>query len=89
MARYYVTMTWEDWPVCGSYGTIIEAKDHEEATKLCMLEMAHCEDGGGCLDGVRKKDIDLVLSQQDWHIVDCFNLDEFIKKNLADMGIAA
>lgn len=77
--RFYVTMTWEEWPNRGSYGTVVEASNSEEATRLCMLEMADCEDGGGCLEGVTEEDWDTVLDQQDWHVVDCMDLDEFIR----------
>ena len=27
--RFYVTLTWDNWPEGGSYGAVVEAKDHE------------------------------------------------------------
>lgn len=72
--RFYVTMTWHDWPEGGSYGTVVEAKDHAEAEDLCRAEMKQtmfeeydCDD-----DYLDDRD-------SNWHVVDCFNLDDFIK----------
>jgi hypothetical protein len=30
MKRFYVTMTWEDWPEGGSFGHIVEAETEGE-----------------------------------------------------------
>lgn len=40
LRRYYVTMTWEQWPKDGSYGTVVEATSYEEAEEKCREEMA-------------------------------------------------
>ncbi|MZR12680.1 hypothetical protein GQE99_06555 [Maritimibacter sp. DP07] len=40
--RSYVTRNWHDYPEGGDFGTIVEAKDHDEAERLCGLEMAAC-----------------------------------------------
>jgi hypothetical protein len=69
--RFYVTMTWHDWPEGGSYGTVVEARDHAEAVSLCEQEMAASY--GEAID--EKVD----PHDYDWHLVDCFDLDEFIE----------
>lgn len=84
--RFYVSMTWEDWPACGSYGTVVMAMNQEEATRLCMHEMAACESEGGCLDDHDEADHDLILDQQDWHLVDCFPLDDFIQRHTKEIS---
>jgi hypothetical protein len=73
MTRFYVTMTWHDWPEGGSYGTVVTASNYIEAEALCRAEMAECY--GEAID--EKVD----PSDYDWHVVDCFNLDDFIKKH--------
>ena len=67
-------MTWEDWPEGGSFGTIIEAPDHETAESLCRDEA----------EGMRG-DPDVIGEEnhphpyrEDWHTVDCWDVDEFI-----------
>ncbi len=76
--RFYVTMTWHDWPEGGSYGTVVEAKDYAEAEDLCRAEMreAYADEVGEDFD-------DDYLDERDanWHLVDCFDLDEFIKNH--------
>lgn len=77
MTRFYVTLTWHDWPEGGSYGTIVEAKDHEEAEKMARAEMraTYAEEGD--------YDDDDYLDERDhnWHLVDCFDLDQFIERH--------
>jgi hypothetical protein len=112
MTKFYVTMTWDDWPNGGSYGTVVNAKDHVEAEQLCKLEMAasraeerelcwHCgddTDGGDGFDGLCPSCADISEDQEleatdaavqrvfaeyadEWYLVDCFDVDEFIKRN--------
>lgn len=72
---YYVTMTWDNWPEGGSYGTIVRAHSREEAEELCRQEMAQTrveED-----DDVSEAEIRRMYDD-DWHVVDCFPLDQFI-----------
>lgn len=75
MPRFYVTLTWHDWPEGGSYGTIVEAKDHEEAEKMSRAEMA--ESYSATINST------VEYAQRayghNWHLVDCFNLDDFIE----------
>ena len=77
MTRFYVTLTWHDWPEGGSYGTIVEAKDHEEAEKMARAEMA--ESYSATINST------VEYAQRayghNWHIVDCFDLDAFIEAN--------
>lgn len=40
LQRYYVTMTWDDWPEGGSYGTVVEATSYQEAEEKCRDEMS-------------------------------------------------
>jgi hypothetical protein len=65
LKRFYVSMTWEDWPEGGSYGTVVQALGHAAAESACKIEMA---------DLRSEEDID----SDSWHLVDCFDLDEFI-----------
>lgn len=78
LRKYYVTMTWDDWPEGGSYGTVVEAEDYGDAIRLCHAEMAASR-GFGEQDG---EDGDAVSYLEDysdeWHMVDCFLLDDFI-----------
>ncbi len=74
--RWYVTMTWDDWPGGGSYGTIIEAATAEEAEKLCRMEMAASRAG----DDMSAEEY-LEAYGDEWEEVDCFKLDEFIKRH--------
>lgn len=67
--RFYVSMTWDDWPEGGSYGTTVLALDHEAAEEACKLEMAELR-------------ADEDTDSDKWHVVDCFDLDEFITNNM-------
>lgn len=72
MKRFYVTMTWHDFPEGGSFGTVVEARDHNHAEELCREEMAAAlSDECGEHEDVR--------SSMDWYLIDCFDLDEFIE----------
>jgi hypothetical protein len=87
--RFYVTMTWDDFPEGGSYGTVVEAKDHEQAERFCRLEMAasRCEQQSGDLDdNDDEQSIEEFLDEYDaeWHLIDCFDLDEFIQNHIID-----
>lgn len=67
MPRFYVTATWHDWPDGGSFGTIVEAKDYDEAEHLCKLEMA---------DVYPEPEEAYAESAEQWHIVDCYKLED-------------
>lgn len=80
MTRFYVTKTWHDWPEGGSYGTVVEANDFAEAEALCEAEMAQSyaeffDDEEDPVEYARE------AYGQEWHTVDCFNLDEFIENH--------
>lgn len=74
--RFNVTMTWDDWPSGGSYGTIVEAANYSEAEELCRAEMAACRE-----DENRTAQDVLAEYEHDWHVVDCFPLNDFIKRH--------
>lgn len=72
--RFYVTMTWDNWPEGGSYGTVIAAETAEDAAYACKLEMArHRSDESWPAEDVLK------AYGNEWEVVDCFDLDEFIE----------
>lgn len=115
MPRFYVTMTWDDWPEGGSYGTVVEAPDHETATEMVRREMAasragpedadpdYCancmttdQDGSGvCVDcggtdWVEGRSAEQVVYEgyaHAWHVVDCFDLDQFIQQHSSPVRI--
>lgn len=70
--RYYVTLTWDDFPEGGSFGTIVEADGYDQAEDLARQQMAESRPELG--DSVEE------VSRQ-WHVVDCFPLDDFIERH--------
>lgn len=78
--RFYVTMTWDNWPEGGSFGTVVEASDQAEAEDLCRQEMAAHRAEESADEG---EDADYYLSAYggEWHVVDCFLLDDFIARH--------
>ena len=81
--KFYVTLTWHDWPEGGSYGTVVEAKDYDEAEELARAEMR--ETYREEIDGDLDDDDDDYLDDWDanWHLVDCFKVADFHKHNEA------
>lgn len=79
MTRFYVSMTWHDWPEGGSYGTVVEALCYADAETLCRAEMAAIE--GNFFDGEDPAQQALDAYSHEWHLVDCFDLEEFIKEH--------
>lgn len=80
MKRWYVTMTWNDWPDQGSYGDIFDAETPEEAEQLCRDAMAEAE----VCEGVTLEDID----RSGWYLVDCIDLDNFIRNEFHNRAAA-
>lgn len=90
MPRYYVSMTWDDWPEGGSYGTVVEAESHEAAETAVrwMMAESRAEETVDVEDCVTIEQEDVVFQAEtnrifsdysnSWHLVDCFDLDEFI-----------
>lgn len=78
MTKYYVTMTWHDWPEGGSYGTVVEAQSYADAETLCREEMAasYAQD----YDDYTGEQVFAVYGHH-WHLVDCLDLEEFIKQH--------
>ncbi len=62
MTRFTVTMTWDDFPEGGSYGTTIEAESHEEAERLVRQEMAENRAGDFMEPG---EDLDASLTPEE------------------------
>ena len=83
LKRFYVSMTWDDWPEGGSYGTVVKAMDHEEAQMLCRREMAASRIESYDADDPDRDSISiesLVFAYEfEWALVDCFELDQFIQ----------
>lgn len=89
MPRFYVTMTWDNFPEGGSYGTIVTAADTEEAEGLVREEMAaHREglydadldlDDQSVVDAETDRIVETYINA--WHLVDCFDLDAFIGRH--------
>lgn len=75
MPKFYVTMTWHDWPEGGSYGTVVEAKSYAHAETLCRQEMA-ASYGQDIEEEVDPEDY-----SDEWHLVDCFLVDDFLKEH--------
>lgn len=83
LTRYYVTITWDDFPEGGSYGTVVDATDHTDAENLCRFEMAETR----CEDAEPESDESypsywIEQYKDTWHVVDCFPLDEFINRHI-------
>lgn len=79
--KFYVTLTWDNWPEGGSFGTVVMAEDHDKAIALAKLEMAHAR-----LDGYYESEAEVEADAQamlavlgrEWHVVDCFALNELL-----------
>lgn len=76
--KYYIAMTWENWPQCSAYTTVVTALNYEEASKLCMREMLAIIIDEGLIDKpAEDADLDVLADHQPWYLVDMFALDEF------------
>ena len=75
--RYYVSAAWHDWPEGGSYGTVVMAGGYEAAERACHDEMAEF----GAEEGHDTPAEMLVKFSDEWHIVDCFPLDDFLERH--------
>jgi hypothetical protein len=68
--RFYVSMTWDNWPEGGSYGTVVLADDETSAEYAARWEMAQTRDEfdhpGDAFDAL----------QSEWHVVDCFKIED-------------
>lgn len=76
MKRWYVTMTWDNWPEGGSYGTVVEAENQDEAERLVRNEMAESR-----VHDAQSPEEVIEMWGDEWEVVDCFDLDEFIMRN--------
>jgi hypothetical protein len=90
MPRFYVTMTWDDFPEGGSYGAVVTADDTTQAEAAVREQMAatrselYDED----LDPEDQDAVDAETARivaeyaNSWHVVDCFDLDAFIEAHV-------
>ena len=92
--RFYVTLTWHDFPEGGSFGTIVEAKEHNEAENKAREEMAQAYTEDDKIEGYEEMSEAEQLQAEEnqilecvgkhlftWHLVDCFDLDDFIRRH--------
>lgn len=89
LIRFYVTITWDNFPESGSYGDVVWAKDHRDAEEKVKQNMAsvRCEgynpaDYGCSTEGQMLRQFHRA-HEHDWQVIDCFPLDEFIARQLA------
>lgn len=73
MTQYYVTLTWHNWPEGGSYGTIVEAPHALAAEDHARLEMQQTYE--------EQYDTSAEDIRNEWYLVDCFDVSEFIKEH--------
>lgn len=78
LKRYYVTVTWDNWPEGGSYGDIVEAESPAEAEAIIMQAMA---DSKACEGSDESPEAIMASYASKWHVVDCFDVDAFISSN--------
>lgn len=80
--RYYVTMTWDDWPEGGSYGTVVRANSSDHAEELCREEMAQSRaESYDAKEDESRWLYWLENYRSDWHLVDCSDLDQFLAQH--------
>lgn len=82
MKRWYVTLTWHDWPEGGSFGEVVEAESSDEAEYAARLMMAKL--WSKAIDLPKSESINEVeeTMRSSWHLVDCWDVDEFIKQRI-------
>lgn len=78
---YYVTMTWDNFPEGGSFGTVVHAKDYDEAEEMCRQEMAELrahpfDEGDGDL---AKASYWFDSYANQWHVIDCYRVKDMIE----------
>jgi len=88
MTRFYITMTWHNWPDGGYWGETITAIDQNEAITAAKEKMAESlVNERGCDEG---EDHDTAVAEalsnyaDEWMVVDCFDLDIFLVTELRE-----
>lgn len=84
MTRWYVTLTWDDWPEGGSYGTVVQAETYDAAVATAKREMAETRDDAFHstpeeADAAAERLLEALGDE--WHVVDCFKLDDFLAEH--------
>jgi len=74
MTRWSVTITWEDYPEGGTYGSVVEADSREAAISLCKREMALSRNPR---DEQNPEEI-IAEYGDDWDVIECYDLDQDI-----------
>ena len=82
--RWYVTLTWDNWPEGGSYGAVVQADDSDDAEHNVRWEMAGTRVDDGCWEDEAEV---IEAYGEEWHVVDCFKLDDFIAQRAAPAHI--
>ena len=88
LPRWYVTMTWDDWPEGGSFGCTVRAQDHNEAERMAKHLMAESRLNERDEDVTEQSVFD-VIAGNDWYIIDCFDLDAFIERHQNNQDVDA
>jgi hypothetical protein len=84
MTRYYVTVTWDNWPEGGSCGEVIEAETYEAACDRMFDIMANYRAEDADPEDYEVETVEQLPAairacyEDEWHIVDCYDLDEHI-----------
>jgi len=82
MPKFYVTLTWHDWPEGGSYGTVVDAADHDTAEAYARLEMAGAyAEAVSYEDDVVTPEHVLATYSDRWHVVDCWAVQDFLDQH--------
>lgn len=78
LKKYYVSLTWDEWPEGGSYGTTVMAEDPQDAEKQARNEMAisRADEQETTVEDI------LMTYANDWHVVDCFKVEDFLKNHI-------
>ena len=79
LKRYYVTITWDDWPEGGSYRHTVEAESRDQAVAAVRQMMAESRVNPETCD---TPEAVMKAYGDEWHVVDCFDVDEFISRHV-------
>lgn len=90
--RWYVTLTWDGWPTGGSYRTIVETEDNSPETAIQDAREAMAisrlpERAPYRSDLEVARAVAEILDElgDAWHVVDCFDLDTFVRREFAKL----
>lgn len=78
MRRFYVTLTWDDWPEGGSYGTVVSVPDDDPNPYANAEAQAKYEMAESRADEDDDAAYYLEHYGDEWEVVDNYDLDEHI-----------